>query len=139
MISPISPSPFAEIVPTCAISSSDLNALGRPFDEADRSADGLVDSTLQIHRIHTRGHRLHTFAYDGLGENGCRRGPVAGFVTRAARDFAQHLRTHVLEFILELDLLGDGHAVLGDTRGAERLIEDDVTALRAERYLDGVS
>src|SRR5262249_53756930 len=36
-----------------------------------------------------------------------------------------------------LDLLGDGDAVLGDGRRAERLLEDDVAALGAERDLDG--
>jgi len=30
------------------------------------------------------------------------------------------------------------NAVLGDARGAERLVDDDVAALRAERHLDGV-
>ena len=34
-------------------------------------------------------------------------------------DLAHHLRAHVLELVLELDLLGDGDAVLGDARGAE--------------------
>src|SRR5690606_19077164 len=35
-------------------------------------------------------------------------------------------------------LLGDGHAVLGDRRGAEALLEHDVAALRAQGRLDGV-
>ena len=39
---------------------------------------------------------------------------------------------------VELDLLGDGHAVVGDGRGAELLVEGDVAALRAERGLDRV-
>ena len=38
----------------------------------------------------------------------------------------------------ELDLLGDGDAVLGDGGRAELLVEDDVAALRAERHLDRV-
>jgi hypothetical protein len=37
-----------------------------------------------------------------------------------------------------LDLLGDGDAVLGDPRRAERLIEGDIAALRTRRHLDGV-
>ena len=45
-------------------------------------------------------------------------------------DFAHHLRAHVLELVGELDFLGDGDAVLGDARRAERLVEDDVAALR---------
>ena len=49
-----------------------------------------------------------------------------------------HLRAHVLELVLELDLLGDGDAVLGDARGAEGLLEHDVAALGPERHLDGI-
>src|SRR3546814_10183982 len=45
---------------------------------------------------------------------------------------------HVLELVGELDVLGDGHAVLGDARGAERLLQHHVAALRAERHLDGI-
>jgi hypothetical protein len=45
-------------------------------------------------------------------------------------DLLDHLGAHVLEGIFELDLLGDGDAVLGDGRGAELLVEDHVAALR---------
>ena len=41
------------------------------------------------------------------------------------------LRAHVLKRIVELDLLGDGHAVVGDERRAELLIEHHVAALGA--------
>ena len=54
------------------------------------------------------------------------------------RDLAHHLRAHVLERILEVDLLGDGDAVLGDRGRAELLVEDDVASLGAERDLDRV-
>src|SRR3546814_6865023 len=40
-----------------------------------------------------------------------------------------------LELVGKLDLLGDGDAVLGDARRAERLVEDDVAALRAQGHL----
>src|SRR4029078_6016703 len=44
----------------------------------------------------------------------------------------------VLERILEVDLLGDGHAVLGDRRGTKLLVEDDRQALWTERHLKRV-
>ena len=65
-------------------------------------------------------------------------GAVTGHVVGLLGDLAHHLRAHVLELVLELDLLGDGDAVLGGARGAERLVEDDVAALGAQRDLDGV-
>ncbi len=48
------------------------------------------------------------------------------------------LGAEVLERVVELDLTGDGHAVVGDGGGAPLLVEDDVAALGAERHLDGV-
>jgi hypothetical protein len=75
---------------------------------------------------------------DRLGEHGRGGGAVTGEVGGLGGDLAHHLRAHVLELVLELDLLGDGDAVLGDARGAERLVEHDVAALRAERHLHRV-
>src|SRR5690606_30276039 len=72
------------------------------------------------------------------GQNRRGRGAVAGDVVGLRRDFADHLRAHVLELVLKLDLLGDGDAVLGDARRAERLVDDDVAALGAERDLHRV-
>ncbi len=57
---------------------------------------------------------------------------VAGLVIGAGSHFLHHLRAHVLELVLELDVLGDGHAVFGDARGAEALVEHHVAALGTE-------
>jgi hypothetical protein len=63
---------------------------------------------------------------------------VTGDVGGLGRDFLHHLRAHVLELVLELDFLRDRHTVLGDRRGAEAALENDVAALGAEGDLDGV-
>ena len=63
---------------------------------------------------------------------------VAGDVVGLGRDFLEELRAHVLERIVELDVASDRHAVVGDRRRAELLVEDDVAALGADRDLDGV-
>src|SRR5690606_3672338 len=100
--------------------------------------DGLVDAALEVHRVHAGGDRLGTLADEGLGQHGGGGGAVAGVVGGLGRDFLHHLRAHVLELVGQLDLLGDGHAVLGDRRGAVALVEHDVAILRAEGCLDGV-
>ena len=99
----------------------------------DGHFDGLLDAALQRHRVRAGGNALHAFAEDGLRQDGGGGGAVAGDVGGLRRHFAHHLRAHVLERILQLDFLGDGHAVLGDGRAAELLLEDDVAALGAER------
>jgi len=58
---------------------------------------------------------------------------VTGEVGRFEATSRHHLRAHVLELVVELDLLGDRHTVLGDARRAERLVEHDVAALGAQR------
>ncbi len=115
-----------------------LDLLRAALEVADRLGDGHVDAALEVHRVHAGGNRLGAFLDDGLGEHGRGGGAVAGDVVGLRGHFAHHLRAHVLELVLELDLLGDGDAVLGDARRAERLVEDDVAALRAERHADGV-
>src|SRR4029077_14441598 len=49
-----------------------------------------------------------------------------------------HLRAEVRELVLELDLLGDGHAVLGHRGGAPRLLDDHVASARPQGGLHGV-
>ena len=105
---------------------------------ADDGFDGLVDAALEGHGVGSGGDGLDAFAVDGLGEDGCCCSAVAGDVGGLGCDFADHLRAHVLERVLQLDLLGDGDSVLGDGGGAEFLLNDDVASLGAERHLDGV-
>ena len=100
--------------------------------------DGLLDAALDVHRVRAGDDVLRALAVDRLREHGRGRGAVAGGVRRLARDLAHHLRAHVLERILQVDFLGDRHAVLGDGRRAELLVEDDVAALGAERDLHRV-
>src|SRR6516165_327369 len=61
--------------------------------------------------------------------------PAMSFVFEAT---SHHLGAHVLELVGELDLLGDGDAVLGDARRTEALVEHDVAALGAERHFHRV-
>jgi hypothetical protein len=75
---------------------------------------------------------------DCLCEHRSGRRSVPGKVVGPGCDFAQHLRAHILELVLEFDFLGDGDAVLGDPRRTERLVDNDVTALRTEGYLYGI-
>ena len=131
-------SPLAATVPTWAISAVSLTFLARLLDLLDHLGHGLLDAALEVHRVHAGGDRLHAFAQDRVGQNRGRGGAVAGHVVGLLGDLAHHLRAHVLELVLELDLLGDGDAVLGRARRAVGLVDDDVAALGAERDLHRV-
>ena len=138
IILPIEASPLAEIVPTWAISSIVVTLAAVFLRSATIGLDREVDAALEVHRIGAGGDRFGAFLDDGVGENGRRRGAVAGEVALLRGDFAHHLGAHVLELVGKLDLLGDGDAVLGDARRAEALLDHHVAALRAERHADRV-
>ena len=108
-----------------------LHLLGLARDALHDLGHGEIDAALQIHRVQAGSHHLGAFLDDGLGEHRGGGRAVAGDGAGLGGDLAHHLRAHVLELVLELDLLGDRHAVLGDARRAIALIEDDVAALRA--------
>ena len=79
------------------------------------------------------GDELQAFAINRFGQHRRRGRAVAGGVAGLAGDFADHLGAHVFVGIFQFDFLGDGHAVLGDGRGAEFLVDDHVAAFGAER------
>jgi len=76
--------------------------------------------------------------HDGLRQHGGGGGAVTGDVVGLGGHLLHELGAHVLEDVLELHLAGDAHAVVGDGRGAELLLEHHVAATGAERDLDGV-
>ena len=114
------------------------NAVAIVVERAAHGGDSLVDAALQRHRVRTGGNRLHAFAEDGLRQNGRGGGAVTGNVGGLGGDFADHLRAHVLERVLQVDFLGYGDAVLGNERRTEFLLDHDIAALGAQRNFHGI-
>src|SRR5579862_95010 len=112
-----------------------LAGLRELLELLDGDADTLVDAALDVHRVAARGDGLEAFADDRLRQHGRRGGAITSLVRCVGGNLLHHLRAHVLELVLQLDLLGDGHAVLRHRRSAEALLEHGITALRAESRL----
>src|SRR4051812_23688144 len=135
IISPISRSSFAELVPTWAISSlvetffdtflMSLTTEATARSMPRRKSIGFMPAATAL-------TPSRTMAWAST-RRGCR--AVARLIAGPGGDFLDHLRAHVLEPVAELNLLGDRDAVLGDTRRAVRFVEKDVAPLGAERHL----
>ena len=138
IILPIDLSPFAAIVPIWAISSEDCTFFARRSMSFTTAATAMSMPRFRSIGFMPAATSLRPSRMIEAAST------VAVVVPSPARscglrgDFAHHLRAHVLELVLEFDLLGDGDAVLGDARRAVGLVENDVAALRAERHLDRV-
>ena len=99
--------------------------------DGDRGLDGRLDALLERHRVGAGGHVAQALAHHGPGQHGGRGGAVTGDVVGLLGDLLDQLGADALVGILELDLLGDRHAVVGDGGGAPLLVQHDVAALRA--------
>ena len=116
-----------------------FDRLGELAKLAHHRLDAQVDAALEFDRVGAGRDVLHAFTIDGLGQNGRRRGAVAGHVGSLRGDLVHNLGAHVLERIIEFDLFGHRHAVLGGGRRAEFPVDHNVAALRAESHFYSIS
>ena len=138
IILPISLS-AAEMAATLAIGGGvGLDLLRALLDRLDRGLDRLLDAVLQHHRVGAGRHVAEALTHHRPCEHGGGGGAVAGDVVGLLGDFLDELGADLLVRVLEIDLLGDRDAVVGDRGGAPLLLEHDVAALRAEGDADGV-
>src|SRR5258706_10190032 len=100
-----------------------LDVLVKLLDLFDGHFDGALDTALESGRAGAGGDSLDALAEDGLCEHGRGGRAVTGNVGSLGSDFADHLRAHVLEGIAEFDFFRHGHAVLGNDRRAELLLD----------------
>ena len=110
---------------------------GHLLDGLDHGVGGGVDAAAQGHRIGPGGDHPQPFAVDRLGQQRGGRGAVAGHVAGLRGGLLDQLGAEVLVGVVQVDFLGDGHAVLGDFRRAPALVEHGVSAAGAERADDG--
>jgi hypothetical protein len=99
-------------------------------DVLDDHLGRAIDAPLDVHRVHAGGDRLGARADDRLGQNRRRGRAVAGDLAGPHRDLLDQLGADVLEVVGELDLLGDGDAILRYARRAEALLEHHVAPPR---------
>src|SRR5579884_680207 len=115
-----------------------LDRLGGGQQVVGDRLDRRVDAALERDRLRAGRDVAQALTHQRLGQHGRGGGAVARDVVGLGRDLLGELGAEVLVRVLELDLAGDGHAVVGDRRRAELLVDDDVAALRADRHLDRV-
>src|SRR5690606_10187754 len=116
-----------------------LDLAGRLEELVGHMLRGRVDAALEGERGRAGRDVAEALPYQRLREDGRRGRAVTGDVVGLGRDLLGELGPQVLVGVLQLHLAGDGHAVVGDGRCAELLVDDDVAATGTDRHLDSVS
>ena len=115
-----------------------LDRLGEVLHLGHGGVDGLVDTATDGQRVGAGGNVLETVVHDGLGQQRSGGGAVTHGVVGLGGDLLDQLGAHVLDVVLELDLLGDGNAVVGDHGSAEGALQGNIAALGAHGDGHGV-
>ena len=129
---------WAEMVATPAMAARSVDRGGGLVERGLHGVDGGAHAAAERHRVGAGGDVAHALVDQRLGQHGGGGGAVTGDVVGLGGDVLGQLRAEVLVRVVEVDLAGDRHAVVGDRRGAELLVDDDVAAARAEGHLDRV-
>ena len=107
------------------------------FDGVVGGLGGVVDATLHRRGIGPGGDVAQAIQVNRLRQHRGGGGAIARDVGGLLGDLVDHLRAHVFEGLRQFDLLGDGHAVLGDRRPTKGFLQDDVAAGRPHGDGDG--
>jgi len=114
-----------------------LDRNGDGADILDKCLATSVDTILELHGIGAGGEVLQALVDNSLGQNGSGSGAIASHIICFGGSFFKELSAHILKRVLELDLFGDGNAIMGHGRRTKLLVQCDVASLRAERRFDG--
>ena len=105
--------------------------------------DGLFgrccDAAVKLDWVGAGRDVAQAFEDERLGQQGSGGGAVTCGVISLDSNGLDQLRAEVFEGLLDVDIAGDGHAVIGDGGATEGLGQHDVAAARAEGDLDGIS
>ena len=100
--------------------------------------DAAVEAALEVDRAGAGDDVAHAVGEDRVGQDGRGAGAVADHVAGLLRGLAQHLGAEVLLGVLEVELLGDGHAVVADDRRTPAPLDQHGLGLRPERHAHGI-
>ena len=113
-----------------------FDGLGELLQFFNNRIDSLLGAAADCHGIVATGDVAETVAENRFGQH-CRGGrSVPGNVTRLGSSFLHELHTHVFELVLQIDVLSDGHTVLGHLRRTPPFVEHRIAATWAQGTLD---
>jgi len=107
-------------------------------ERSDGDLQRLVQATLDVDGAGTGDDVAHAIGEDRLGQHRSRAGAVADGLAGALGGLPQHLRTEAFLGVFQLDLLGDGDAVVADHRRAPLPLDQHRLGFGPQRHAHGV-
>src|SRR5690606_22801894 len=90
-----------------------------------------VDTTFEVHWVNARCNVFQAFFNNSLSQYGSSSGTVTSVVGSFGCNFFNQLSTNVFELVFQFDFFRYGNTIFSNGWGAERAIQNNVTAFRA--------
>mmetsp|Transcript_4526 Transcript_4526/g.7578 ORF Transcript_4526/g.7578 Transcript_4526/m.7578 type:complete len:325 (-) Transcript_4526:123-1097(-) len=103
----------------------------------DRS-HGQLNTSAQIHGIHTGSDSLATFAVDSTRQNSGSGGSISRYIIGFTRHTLDELGAHIFKLVLEINRFGDSDAILGNLRSSVWLTDNGIAALGTQSDLHSI-
>ena len=116
-----------------------LALLDRPRQSLNRFDGRLgasVEAALDVYGAGAGDHIAHAIGKYRMCQDGRRAGAIADRLAGLLGGLPQHLRAEILLGILEVELLGDGHAVIADDRHTPFLLDQHGLGFWPQRHPD---
>ncbi len=110
------------------------NFLGHVFEFTHNRCHRFIDAALEVHGVRASSHVAVAVVHDGLGQNSRRGGTVSGDIGGLRGNLFHHLGTQILDFVFELDFLGDRDPVFCYGGGTEGFFNDYVAAFGTQGH-----
>ena len=115
------------------VALGDIDRLRNSSQFFDNFADCFLDSTIDGVRVGAGCDIFEAFPVDRLSEYRCGGRAVAGHAAGLGGSFLDHLGAEIFVLVVQVNFVGDGHAVFGDTGRAPALINNCIAAAGTQR------
>ena len=115
-----------------------LDRARQRFQGFDRAFGRPIEAALDVDRARSRHHVAHAIGENRMCQYGRGAGSVTNHVAGLLGRLAEHAGAEILLRILEIEFLGDGHAVVAHDRRAPLPLDQDRLRPRPERHANGI-
>lgn len=96
-----------------------VDGLGVGLKGLDDVVNSEINTSSQVHGVHTSSNGLATFLEDSSSQDGGGSGTITSFVVGLGSDLLNQRGTDIFESVSEFDVLSNGNTILSDLGSTE--------------------
>ena len=99
----------------------------------------LINTSFEIHWIHSSCNRLHSFTNDCLSKNCCSSSSISSTIRSFRCDFFNHLSTHIFKFFFQFNFFCNRNPIFSNCWSSKRSFKYDIFTFWTHCYFHCIS